>query len=291
MKRFPNSVLGEFRNGRFSVTRSNKRFSAIAIDQSHVQLNKKLKGTGGIIGLTQDPVSLMNWSVSGPEVSKLIEDFQVASEADEIDGGCDFFHHDETAKRQSDFVSDVRSMAEVIRLHNNPFLDFGSELISLHGQISEDKDSVFVIMERGREQYNSYVKEVIIEKTKQFHAPMKKMRFFYLKAPKRKRDQPKKISMLRANMSILGQMHIATQSREGDLEEFFAHESQNFPPSLAVNLEKMYHSRKSDVLDCLQKEGNAIQSTDDVRQTPVNYDAVVLDGGALIHSLLPVLFI
>ena len=152
MKRLPNSVFGEFRNGRFSVTRSNKRFSAIAIDQSHEQLNKKLKGTGGIIGLTQDPVSLMNWSVSGPEVSKLIEEFQVASEADEIDRGFDFFHHDETAKRQSNFVSDVRSMAGVIRLHNNPFLDSGNELISLHGQISEDKDSVFVIMERGREQ-------------------------------------------------------------------------------------------------------------------------------------------
>ena len=43
----------------------------------------------------------------------------MASEADEIDGGFDFFHHDGTAKRQSDFVSDVRSMAEVIRLHNN----------------------------------------------------------------------------------------------------------------------------------------------------------------------------
>ena len=38
---------------------------------------------------------------------------------------------------------------------------------------------------------------------------------------------------------------------------------------------------------CLQKEVNAIQSLDDVRQTLVDYDAVVLDGGALIHSLLP----
>ena len=131
------------------------------------------------------------------------------------------------------------------------------------------------------------MKEVIIEKTKQFDAPIKKNAFLLFKAPKRKRDQPKKISMLRANMSILGQMYIATQSREGDLEEFFAHESQNFPPSLAVNVEKMYHSRKSNVLDCLQKEVNAIQSLDDVRQTLVDYDAVVLDGGALIHSLLP----
>ena len=44
-------------------------------------------------------------------------------------------------------------------------------------------------------------------------------------------------------------MYLATQPRKGDLEEFFAHESQNyFPPSLAVNVEKMYHSRKPDVV-------------------------------------------
>ena len=43
-------------------------------------------------------------------------------------------------------------------------------------------------------------------------------------------------------------MYLATQPREGDLEEFFAHESQNFPPSLAVNVEKTYHSRKPDVV-------------------------------------------
>jgi len=35
-------------------------FSSIAIDQGHEQLNKILKGTGGVIGLTQDPIALLN---------------------------------------------------------------------------------------------------------------------------------------------------------------------------------------------------------------------------------------
>jgi hypothetical protein len=49
MKRLPLSVITEFRKGRFAVQRSNKRFSSIAIDQSHEQMNKTLKGNGGVI--------------------------------------------------------------------------------------------------------------------------------------------------------------------------------------------------------------------------------------------------
>ena len=44
--------------------------------------------------------------------------------------------------------------------------------------------------------------------------------------------------MLRNATSVLGQMFIATQSRDGDIYEFFAHESKRFPPSIAESEEK-----------------------------------------------------
>ncbi len=275
MKRLPRSLLDEFRDGRFAVRRSKKRFSAIAIDQGHEQLNKELKESGGIIGLTQDPASLMNWSVCGPEVSKRLEDFRMASEAEKNDDDYDFCHHDEKLKRQADFLSDVKSLTDVIRQHGNPFLELGSELISLEGQISEDKKSVYVIEEIGRQQYESYVNDVLINRTKPFGAPIKKNAFRLFRA--QKREQPRKLGMLRANASVLGQMYIATLSRKGDIDEFFAHETQAFPPSIAENPEKMYHSKKSDVLACIQKEVDAIEPSDDFREAPSHYDAIVLD--------------
>ena len=286
MKRLPQSVLDEFRKGSFSVKRSKNRFSAIAIDQSHEQMNKKLKENGGIIGLTQDSVSLLNWSICRPEVSKRLEDFLIASEAED-DDDCDFFHHDEALRRQEDFLSDVTSLSDIIREHGSPFLELGNELINLNGQISEDKASVSLIEKAGKQQYETYVNDILIGRTKSFDIAIKKNNFLLFKAPKHRQRKSQKLGTVRANASILGRRFIATQSRQGNLDEFFAHETQEFPPSMAESAEKMYHSKKSDVLVCFEKEMNETQSDNGSIQFPTDYDAVVLDGGALIHSLIP----
>ena len=49
MKYLPNAIKTEFKNGLWTVTRSAKKFSSIAIDQAHEQTNKILKGTGGAL--------------------------------------------------------------------------------------------------------------------------------------------------------------------------------------------------------------------------------------------------
>ena len=219
------------------------------------------------------------------EVSKLLEDFKLASGAQPEDD-CDFFHHDELVKRQ-DFLRDVNNLTSVIRDHGNPFTEQGEDLVSLDGQITEDKHSLFLLQETGTKQYADYVKEILIDKTKPFDTPIKKNSFRLFKAAKRKQKLPRKVGMFRATASVLGQMYIATQSRHGDIHEFFAYESQKFPPSLAESEEKMYHSRKSDVVDCLQNESEGMLSSIDFKDCRTHFDCVVIDGGALIHSLIP----
>ena len=46
---------------------------------------------------------------------------------------------------------------------------------------------------------------------------------------------------------------------------------------MAESEEKMYHSRKSDVLDCLQKEIEARLSSIDIQESPPHFDSVVID--------------
>ena len=55
------SMAQEFKNGHFAVHKTEKKFSAIAIDQAHEQNNKIIKGDGGAIGLTEDPSALRRW--------------------------------------------------------------------------------------------------------------------------------------------------------------------------------------------------------------------------------------
>ena len=41
-------------NGNFVVSRTRNPFSSMGLDQRHEQLNKDIKGDGGMIGLTED---------------------------------------------------------------------------------------------------------------------------------------------------------------------------------------------------------------------------------------------
>lgn len=48
-------VAAEFKKGLFTVNKTAKRFSAMAIDQAHEQNNAMVKGDGGAVGLTENP--------------------------------------------------------------------------------------------------------------------------------------------------------------------------------------------------------------------------------------------
>ncbi|KAG0723721.1 hypothetical protein GWK47_042072 [Chionoecetes opilio] len=60
--------LGRFEN-------SPKRFSTIPIDQAHEQNNELVKGEGGAVGLTENPVAFRRWMVAGPEQARLLAEF------------------------------------------------------------------------------------------------------------------------------------------------------------------------------------------------------------------------
>ena len=40
------------------IQKSSRRFSSIPVDQAHEQENAKVKGSGGVIGLTESPSAL-----------------------------------------------------------------------------------------------------------------------------------------------------------------------------------------------------------------------------------------
>lgn len=273
-------TLEAFQSGNFVVKRSKKRFSALAVDQAHEQLNKIIKGTGGIIGLTQDTVSLVKWSLCGPILSELIEDFKQSI----WDENTDVFHHDEGKKRQLSFAADVRNLIDVIRSKGNPFLDRTEDLVNLDGVISEDSQSVFELEKVGQKQYSEFVKKVIVERTVPVDNAIKKNNILIFKIKAHRKPQPKKFQLFKSNASLFCRMYIASDKRGGDLKTFFAHEAHCFPPSMAYSEDKMYHPNKSAIVQCILNEG----SDDEHCSTSLHgYDAVIHDGGSLIHSLIP----
>lgn len=58
-------VTAAFKKGLFTVNKSRK-FSAIAIDQTHEQSNAMVMGEGGAVDLTENPGAFHRWMLSGP---------------------------------------------------------------------------------------------------------------------------------------------------------------------------------------------------------------------------------
>ena len=66
----------EFTNGSFVVHKTEKVFSSIALDHVHEQVNAQVKGEGGAVGLTENPAALRRWMIAGPEVARIIQEFE-----------------------------------------------------------------------------------------------------------------------------------------------------------------------------------------------------------------------
>lgn len=46
------------------------------IDQAHEQYNELVKGSGGDVGLTENPSAFRKWMVAGPEQARLLQEFE-----------------------------------------------------------------------------------------------------------------------------------------------------------------------------------------------------------------------
>jgi hypothetical protein len=71
----------EFSAGNFTAKMTRRNFSAIALDHAHEQMNAKIKGDGGAIGLTKNPDALRRWMLAGPHIAQQIEDFEIKNES------------------------------------------------------------------------------------------------------------------------------------------------------------------------------------------------------------------
>ena len=68
-----------------------------------------------------NPNALQRWVFAGPEVARVIGEFEMAQE--HHDSKAQSLHHDQTKSIQKSFDKDVRSLVSVIEELGNPFLD------------------------------------------------------------------------------------------------------------------------------------------------------------------------
>ena len=150
-------VHTQFCSGSFVVHKTKKYFSSIALDHAHEQVNARVKGEGGAVGLTENPAALRRWMVAGPELSQMVEEFE-----DNISSAEDNDHNEQKHGFQSAFAKDVKSLISSLEEMGNPFTEEGLELVAIHTKDVMDAavvNSVKMVSKIGEEQLKNFVKE------------------------------------------------------------------------------------------------------------------------------------
>lgn len=281
------SVATEFQKGKFVVCKTHHAFSSIAIDQAHEQNNKIVKGDGGAVGLTENANQLLRWMVSGPEMARIINDFESCQEMvkHSQSQGPDVRHHEQRKGVQSTFRKQVKAMCSTMEEMGNPFIERSEDLLVLDTRDIVDSsvaETVRSIEQVGQQQYKEFVAKRLQERSTPLSEPIKrnKLPLFSRPSPSRKKSNDKlQIASLKQNCSLFSRLYVSCQVRDGDLETFFCHENQSFPPSLS-QFGKLRSATKSDLLSCLEK-------ISDARSEIPSIEVIILDGAAIVHMLKP----
>jgi hypothetical protein len=278
-------VAEHFRNGCFVFNKTSHCFSAMPIDQAHEQNNKLVKDEGGAIGLTENPMQLLRWMISGPEIAQLVKEFETTLTQSNMKSDS-VLHHEQTKGTQTQFRQQVIDLCASFVDLGNPFEEYSQDLLAIGtNDIADDKvkDTVRRIEQLGIDQYNTYVSERLESTSKHIMEPIKqnKLALFSRQSTKGVITGSKKlqIASLKQNCTLFSQLYISCQVREGNLDEFFAHENTSFPPALS-QFGQLRFGTKSDLLGCLETVEMA-----HVKKPPV--DALVMDGAVIVNMLKP----
>ena len=66
----------------FQLSKSNKQFLRMALDQVHKEHKKAIKSTGGATDLVNkhNDLSLIRWETCGPDIARIITEFEESEE-------------------------------------------------------------------------------------------------------------------------------------------------------------------------------------------------------------------
>ena len=279
MKSIPASISEEFERC-WVVQKTQNVFSCMPLDQAHEQNNELVKGSGGAVGLTENPTAFRRWMVAGPEQARLLKEFEneMQPEGEELNWRS---QHEQCMSIQERFKKHVCDLCETITTMGNPFLDDCQELLVLDSRncASENVAStVQNIKDLGKSQYTKYVEDVITSRTVSIHEVIKKNFLPLFKRQSRKQTKVKdQISSLKSDCNLFSHLYIASKFRDGSLVEFFAHENHPWPPSLSDHGKLRLPTKKSDLLSLID--------SDTMTEPPSSFDAKLMDGPAIVHLL------
>ena len=193
-------------------------------------------------------------------------------------------HHEQLPSIQREFMKDVQSVVITMNDLGNPFDDDTQDLFALDTKVIMPKEVINCYTSAanlGNDQYSGFVNGRLTKDTSTFYDTVSRnnLNLFKSGSSSTSSKTKSKLTGMKSDRQLFSRLYVSCQARGGDLNVFFQHENQPWPPALADN-DCMHHGKKSDLVDCLEKLAPVQQETPQV-------SVRVFDGAALVHALDP----
>ena len=159
---------------------------------AHEQVNAQVKGEGGAVGLTENPAALRRWMIAGPEVARIIHEFEETYSKEVSE---EKRHHEQIPGVQAAFKKNVLSLVSAIEDMGNPFEEDSTDLLVLDSkEIMDDTvvKAVREVLSIGQDQYKAFVKERFQERTRPITEAIKKNKLPLFKQQQQQQKNPTK---------------------------------------------------------------------------------------------------
>ena len=196
-------------------------FSNIGLDHGQEQIIKNFKHHGGPLPFTHLPDQLLLYLISGPEVTNhltLFKDLISPNNNDNI------YHHEQTKAYQSMFVEHTKLLYSKYKEYGNVLSDKTGSLYNLSTALtlpSSTIDSPVSLESIGKEQYETFVRERLVERTVAIDSPIHSNKLQLMKIIKVAKSKSQELKDLKSLATTLCQLYVTNQVRGGDPTEFF----------------------------------------------------------------------
>ena len=132
-------------------------------------------------------------------------------------------------------------------------------LIVLHNvnvKIEDSVDDLKKIEDIGQTAYETFVNERLVDRKAPVSQTILMNNLFIFNTPKERGKKEKQITNLKNEVFLFSRLFTACQNRDGDLDDFFKYENQEYPPSIS-QLNELRSGNKSELLKHLEEKADS----------------------------------
>ena len=223
--------------------------------------------------------------MSAPEVSKVLKGFQNSVLKTSTPETGKKMHHEQYTSFQKNFRDKCNALKDHLKRFCNPF---GRQecLVALDGHVVVDAEGVKelnALEAKGRELYENYVRERLIDVKKTVFTPLPSRVRVSIFSAKTKLSVDIDAKYFKSEADLFSRLLVIVLSRELDLDKFFKHENQFYPPALSIGGNIIPAKNKSDIVRILEEQLLDAASCINVEKC----DALAYDGAPFVHTHSP----